>query len=304
MVSGSTYVSLTRFDLGQVRGWLEHLNNSELSALRMLLACRPFTFTLGDITMKISLRMLATALCTLLALLCPPSSWAQDKTVRLTSLDWPPYSGAKLRQQGASIAVAQAAFKTMGYTLVVDFYPWSRAVNLAKDDANYAGYFPEYFAEDIRKDFIFSASMGTGPLGFAERVDEPHPWKSLDDLSKLRVGVVQDYVNTEAFDTRVAQKKIQADVATSDAKNLLKLAGKRIDLAVVDHNVFNYLLQSTPELKDARTSLRFNDKLLEDKDLFICFKKGPEGEKWTKVFNEGLKKINAAAIFAQALGTP
>lgn len=241
-----------------------------------------------------------TASLLALAVLCG-SVAAEEKLVRLTSLDWPPYAGEKLTAQGASAALVREAFKAMGYTLIVEFYPWSRAVKMAKDNAQYLGYFPEYYSTDTAKEFNFSEAMGSGPLGFAERNDARVAWKTLDDVVKYRIGVVQDYVNTEDFDQRVSKKQLQVDVTTSDAKNLQKLDGKRIDLAVVDRNVFNYLLATMPSLAPARTSLRFNDQLLEDKKLYVCFKKGPEGEKLTKLFNEGLKKINAKAIMAQHL---
>jgi len=235
-----------------------------------------------------------------LGLLCGPVS-AQDKVVKLTSLDWPPYAGEKLKEQGASVAVAREAFKAMGYTLVVEFYPWSRAVKMAKEDAKYMGYFPEYHSADTAKEFNFSEPMGVGPLGFAERSDSRVTWSKLDDLVKYRIGVVQDYVNTDEFDQRVAKKQLKVDVTTSDAKNLQKLDGKRIDIAVVDRNVFNYLLATTPSLESAKKTIRFNDKILEDKKLYVCFKKGPEGEKLAKIFNDGLKKINVTAIMAQHL---
>lgn len=229
------------------------------------------------------------------------NSFAQEKIIKLTSTEWPPYTGAKLKEQGASAVVAKEAFKAMGYTLVVEFYPWTRAVTMAKEDPKYMGYFPEYHSADLAKEFTFSDPMGNGPLGFAERNDKRVTWNSIDDLSKFRVGVVQDYVNTEEFDKRVTDKKLKVDVTTSDLKNLQKLDGGRIDLAVVDKNVMDYLIRTAPELASAKTSLRFNDKLLEDKKLYICFKKGAEGEKLAKIYSEGLKKINVAAIMAQSL---
>ncbi|CAM3604340.1 hypothetical protein VIAQ111709_03000 [Vibrio aquimaris] len=33
----------------------------------------------------------------------------------MTSLDWPPYSGENLRENGYSIAIAREAFSAMGY---------------------------------------------------------------------------------------------------------------------------------------------------------------------------------------------
>ncbi|HLA35793.1 MAG TPA: transporter substrate-binding domain-containing protein [Rhodocyclaceae bacterium] len=226
---------------------------------------------------------------------------ADDKTLRLTSLDWPPYTGESLKDKGASAAVVKEAFKAVGYTVIIEFYPWSRAVRMVKDDPGYQGYFPEYYSDDTAKEFTYSAPMGSGPLGFAENVDNPIVWNTLDDLSKYRIGVVQDYVNTAEFDKRVAQKKLKVDTTVDDTKNLLKVNGKRIDLAVVDKNVFNYLLKTSGKLSEAKHKLRFNPKILEDKTLYICFKKGAAGERYAQLFAEGLKKINIDAIMASHL---
>lgn len=227
---------------------------------------------------------------------------ADDKTVHLTSLDWPPYSGKDLPGGGASIQVARAAFEAMGYTLKVDFYPWSRAVALAKDEGSkYAGYFPEYYSDGVAKEFNYSDVMGNGPLGFAERSDKPIDWSSHDDLSNFSIGVVQDYVNEAEFDKRVASGKIKVQAVTSDATNLVKLVNGRIDMAVVDSNVMDYLIKTDNRLKGKGDQLQFNKKMLEDKKLYVCFKKNAMGEELLKVFNEGLKKIDVNAIMKKGM---
>ena len=112
----------------------------------------------------------------------------------------------------------------------------------------------------------------------------------------MPVGVVQDYVNTDAFDRRVAQKLQSVDVALTDTANLLKLEVKRVDLAVVDANVFEYLRQSVPQLKRAQGSLELNPNILELKKLYVCFTKNPQGLRWSKVLAAGLRKIDAEAL--------
>lgn len=226
---------------------------------------------------------------------------ANEKQVVLASLEWPPYTSNNLPEQGASVAVAKAAFKAMGYDLKVEFYPWSRAVDLGKKDAKFAGYFPEYYSDDVAKEFTLSEPMGSGPLGFAERSDAVVSWSKLADLSSKKIGVVQDYVNTSEFDARVAARQQSVDVAPDDGKNLLKLANKRIDLAVVDKNVLNYLLKTDNQLKSFQGKLQINAKLLEDKKLYVCFKKNADGQKIAKIYNEGLKKIDINSIMAKYL---
>jgi polar amino acid transport system substrate-binding protein len=190
----------------------------------------------------------------------------------------------------------------MGYELKVDFYPWSRAIALAKDSSSkYSGYFPEYFSDDTAKDFIYSDAMGSGPLGFAERKEKSINWSTLADLKPYRIGIVQDYINTTEFDAMIADKSLKSSMTTSDDKNLQKLMGGRVDLAVVDKNVMNYLFKTNQNLAKKASEAQFNSTLLEDKKLFICFKKGPEGERIAKIYNEGLKKIDITTIMNKLL---
>jgi len=235
---------------------------------------------------------------TLLFSLLSIQSFAEKK-IYLTSLEWPPYSGKELAEQGASVAVAKAAFKAMGYELVVDFYPWSRAVRLAQEsDSKYSGYFPEYFSSSIEQDFIFSAPMGSGPLGFVESKADPVTWSSLNDLKTSSIGTVQDYVNTEKFDQMAANGELQVKPVISDLLNIKKVAAGRVDLAVIDKHVLGYLLRTEDSLKGVANKVQFNEKLLEDKQLFICFKKTDEGKELVKIFNEGLKKIDIAEVMS------
>jgi len=232
----------------------------------------------------------------LAALLLSAPSLA-DKHIKLTSLDWPPYTGPTLADQGATAAVVKAAFEAAGYRVQIDFFPWPRAVVLASDaNSGYAGYFPEYYSAEVGKSFLFSAVIGTGPLGLVQHKDAPIIWNSIDDLNKFKVGVVQDYVNTDAFDANVASGKQPVEVVSSDDQNLKKVAAKRIPVAIIDQNVMNHLLAHDPSLAAVKAKLEFNGKLLEDKKLYICFRRGPQGEEYAKALAEGLKKINVTPL--------
>ena len=259
---------------------------------------------LKHVILQKTISKITVSLALLLTLMLGIStSYAGSKTVHLTSLGWPPYSGKDLPNNGPSTEVAKAAFKAMGYELVVDFYPWSRAVALAKDTGSkYSGYFPEYYSDDVAKEFHYSGVMGNGPLGFAQQTAKPIDWETLDDIGKLNVGVVQDYVNTTEFDARVSDGRIKAKAVTSDSTNLVKLANGRLDLAVVDQNVMDYLKKTDARLKSVASKIEFNSKLLEDKKLYICFKKNAEGKRLQEIFDQGLTKIDVAAIMKNGLG--
>lgn len=232
----------------------------------------------------------------------PWLTYANDKSIHLTSLEWPPYTSKNLPQQGAAIAIATAAFASMGYKLHVDFFPWSRSVAFSQEpDNKYIGYLPEYYSSDTAQKFIYSDAFSVGPLGFAERKDKSIAWSKLEELTPYRIGIVQDYINTEEFDLMVKNKSFITSSTLNDTNNLRKLMSSRIDLAVIDQHVMKYLLNNVSGLAENADKIQFNAKLLGEKKLYICFNKTEKGYAMVEVFNQGLKKIDVAAILAQHL---
>lgn len=248
------------------------------------------------------MKIMQTVVCAAALWLLNAGAMAADKVIRLTSLEWPPYSGAAVEQQGASVAVVRAAAEAMGYTLEVKFLPWNRAVATAQDaKSGFVGYFPEYHSAQVATDFLLSDPIGSGPLGFVESSAAAVSWSSLADLAGKPIGTVDGYVNTEEFDAKAAAGELKVDVASDDLTNVRKVAAGRIPLAVIDKNVLNYMLATDASLASAKGKVQFNAKLLEDKKLFIAFQRSPAGDEAAKVINEGLKKIDVAAIAGKFL---
>ncbi|MCJ8170521.1 substrate-binding periplasmic protein [Atopomonas sediminilitoris] len=215
---------------------------------------------------------------------CAFSTTTVADNFQLNSLDWPPYTGAKLAEQGSSAKAVKEIYASAGHNVSIKILPWQRAVDTAKSDPNIVGYFPEY--HDTSLDCVFSDPIGTGPLGFAQNSSKPIAWQSLDDLKGLRIGVVAGYVNTTEFDQRVSTGQLSADATQSDEQNLIKLANGRLDLAVIDRNVMAYLIDNSPKLASLKDKLQFNDTLLEDKTLHICFTQDASGQAAAELFKQ------------------
>lgn len=224
-----------------------------------------------------------------------------SQTIKLTSLYWPPYSGEELKEQGLSTLIAKKAFEAVGYELKVEFYPWKRAVALSNSDSEYMGYIPEYKTEDTKSRCILSDSIGSSPLGIVEPSSSPIKWQEVDDLSSYTIGVVQGYVNTDRFDALAKRGDIKTEAVINDAINIRKVAHKRVDGAIIDKNLLEYMLLFN--LKDENLSplVNFNQKLLENKTLHICFTKTKDGKRVAEIFNKGLKKIDIESIESEYL---
>lgn len=224
------------------------------------------------------------------------------ETLYLASLEWPPYSGLHLNNQGATVSVVREAIKIMGHNVLIGFHSWSETVRLAKNSGSkYHGYFPEYYSSEIEEEFIYSDTIGYGSLGFAQKTENPFSWSLLEDLQELRIGTVAGYINTKKFDRLVNKNYLSVIPTISDSDNLIKLINKDIDLAIIDPNVFYYLMLQKPALKPHINALKMNSKIIANKDFYVCFKDNKESEKWLNILNKGLKKINIKKIIEESI---
>lgn len=219
------------------------------------------------------------------------------ETLRFTSLEWPPYVGENLPGKGLSTEILKAAFAAEGYkNIQVHFFPWSRALSQLEINEKYIGCFPAYYSKERAKKFIFSNAINISPIRLAYTKDNPIQWKNLIDLKGKRIGIVQDYVNPIELDQLFSNNTLTADVAISDLSNLSKLAYKRIDLAIIDTNVFDYLISTDAYLQSIKNTLLIGTQTIEEKKLFVLFSKSTKGKKYVEIFNRGLKKIDASKI--------
>ncbi|MEH8227004.1 substrate-binding periplasmic protein [Aeromonas veronii] len=208
-------------------------------------------------------------LLSLLLSCMPVQLWAEP--VRLTTLEWPPYTSQSLPDGGLTGHIVKRAFAEAGLEVTFDFYPWQRAVRLAADPTQpYSGYFPEYLSDTLPTLWRSSASVGDSVLGMAQRSGPPIPWQQLTDLAPYRIGVVEGYVNTREFDALMASKRLNTAAVDADLLNLRKLQRDRLDLAVIDRDVFHWLINHDRKLSSA--GLQFHPKILEHKSLHIMFR--------------------------------
>jgi len=225
-------------------------------------------------------------------LMASPSAFAAE-TVVLATLEWPPYTTQSMPDDGISAAIVTAAFATEHVRTRYVFLPWNRAIDETSHGA-VDGFFPGYAGRHGPL-WVASAPISEGPIYFVERKDHPIHWSSLDDLRGRLIGIDAGYINTADIDRRLADGRLHGDPAYSDAQNLRKLAKGRVDLAIIDANVFRFLT-SKPDLNALTPVLKLEDKPLENKELYIYFRNDREGRHFQSLLNQGLLKIKAATF--------
>jgi ABC-type amino acid transport substrate-binding protein len=217
--------------------------------------------------------------------------------IRLSSLEWEPYIGSKMPDQGYVAALIRAAFADQGMKVEIEIYPWARALHLARTGA-VDGLTPEYFNTSRETEFKFSDPFPGGPIVLYKRRGDPtafstDPVKNQDAalraLKSKRFGVVRGYLNTPVFD---AADYLIKEEASDDATNLRKLVYSRIDLAVIDRRVAEHLIRT--QYPDYANKIDPMTPALADIPLYIVFsRKSPRMDAALAAFNKGLAAMRA-----------
>jgi ABC-type amino acid transport substrate-binding protein len=212
--------------------------------------------------------------------------------VRLATLDWEPYIGREMPDQGYTAALIRAAFADQGWDVQIEFYPWARALHLARTGA-LDGLMPEYYNPSRLSEFKYSAGFPGGPLVLYKRRGDRiafsadpmrEPDAALRALADKRFGVVRGYLNTQEFDAASYLKK---DEANDDATNLRKLVYGRIDLAVIDRRVAEHIIRT--RYPDYGAKIEPMSPALAEIPLYIAFsRKSPRNAEALIAFNRGL----------------
>ena len=219
------------------------------------------------------------------------------KPMRLSTLEWPPYNGLLLPQEGISTRVANVVAKAAGYRLMSAYFEWTVTMQKGEKDPGFDGYFPEYFSKEREQACYLSGPMGTSVLGIASLKRNPVTWKSLPDLNSTKLGVVDGYSNGEAFDQAIKEKRQPVELAASDAVNIKKLLDGKLAGVVIDKNVLAYTLSRT----GGADRVVFGSKSIAELSLHICFKRTPEGKKMRDDFDAALKNSDPAKLEAEYL---
>ncbi|MFZ6816116.1 substrate-binding periplasmic protein [Undibacterium sp. Rencai35W] len=242
--------------------------------------------------MKTRAFSLFIAMTGMIALTAMSPAIADDTVMRLASLEWSPYVGSQLRDEGLTASIVKVTARQIGIDTKISYAPWSRTVQVGGTDPAYAGYFPAFYTKERESSCYFSGILGRSIVGFAYLKKRPFDWLRLSDLQAYKIGIVQDYANGEEFDAMIKKGLLKTDTAPSDVSNLRKLLAQRIDVIVIDKNVLRQLLITEPGLQANRDQIEFHPQELTNFSMHICFQHTERGLAMRKSFNAALEKVD------------
>lgn len=245
------------------------------------------------------LRFPGTVACLLFTFSVFLTSPAQaSDTVRLTTGHWPPYFDESADDNGLLAELITQAYATQGLKTEFTFYPWSRALMLAK-----AGQFDGTAAwscvEQRAHNFLYSAGVLPYQYVFYHRHTLQFDWASVEDLEGMSVGATQDYSYNKKLASLVGRGTVSVDVTTSDEANFRKLLAGRIDLFPMDPLVGMAMIDQWMTPEEAK-ELTFAPKPFKSSYYHVLFgHKNPRSNILRYRLNEGLRALWASGEFQE-----
>ena len=226
----------------------------------------------------------------LLAIVLVPS--VQAREISMLTVEWAPHYGSELPEEGLTTAIVKAAFRASGHVSEVDFIPWTRALKEV-EEGKADIVMGAYHNKEREQTYIFSDPIYFLQLGLIARPGlGVTRYDSLRELAPYSIGISRGFANSEEFD---AANYLDKQVASFPNLNIRKLFRGRIDMAVMNFDLFRY---------EARKEgfcigdVEFIEPPLETHGLYLMASRNiADGDKIIADFNRGLTTIRQNGEF-------
>ena len=227
-----------------------------------------------------------------LAILSALPTRLMARNISMLTVEWAPHYGSSLPENGLTTALVKAAFKAGGHSSEVDFVPWTRALREVKE-GNADVVMGAYHNKKREIDFYFSEAIYFLDTGLIARPGlNKNSYSSLRDLSPYSIGVSRGWANSEEFD---AANYLNKQVAKNPNLNIRKLFRGRIDMAVMNFDLFRY---EAKKEGFCIANVEFMDPPLETHGLYImASRKIADYQTVIDDFNRGLDEIRKNGSF-------
>ncbi|MEY8198812.1 MAG: transporter substrate-binding domain-containing protein [Colwellia sp.] len=232
------------------------------------------------------------------ALLTSCANLVSAENISGATLEWPPFTGEKLQNQGVMVDIVKQAFKTSGHDLVVSIVPWDRAMADTKSRQTDV-MIGLWYSDKRAKDYLFSKPFLYNRIVFIKRSDDSFEFNGLEGLKGKKVGVVRNYSYNDAFKATTNFKKPETSNLQS---NLKKLAAGRIDLTLEDEIVARYILNE--ELKQLNNKITLTANALDEKSVHIAISRNnPNAAALIAAFDKGIDVLKANGNYEKIINS-
>jgi len=211
---------------------------------------------------------------------------------RIASLEWKPYSGSTLANQGSAIEKLRDLLEQHNIMLEVDFLPWKRAIKIVQNDQRYLGIYPAW-PEDVFSNATISSPIACSTIGIFTHTGRNASFSSINELFKRNtVGIVRAYSYPDAIEQAIERYPAHVSRAHNVEQLVKMLGAKRHDAAISDPNVVAYYSQQLA-IKNIKHVAN-----LENKKLVLIMSQHGSNQQRIKRFQE-ITSLDDAVLCAK-----
>jgi polar amino acid transport system substrate-binding protein len=219
------------------------------------------------------------------------------ETLKLATLNWPPYCAEDLPEQGVLISLTREVFKRAGYDLHIDFLPWIRALEETRK-GHYDGLIAAYLNTDRNNFLYYPNPLLTSREVFVSTKGVTDKYNSMDDFKNKLIGVVRGF----SFTPGLMSQGFEIYEVTEDVQVLRMLFIGRVDLIIIEEKHLIYLMDTVKELEPYRNSYTILDPPFADMDLYCAISRLKQGgDLISHAFNQALMEMKLDGTYMQIL---
>lgn len=215
------------------------------------------------------------------------------REIRLVTLNWEPYYGANLPNDGFGGAIARAAFERAGHELTITYMPWARALREARS-GHFDGILGAYKTEARARHFYISESFASARGALVARPGLAFErYESLYDLIGYSIAVGNGFAHTPAFDQAGYLRKIPVNRVEQMVHMLFN---GHVDMALMSVAVFRHHARKLGYYRPQ--DLKVVKPLVFHNDLHILMSRNvADGTALIADFNRGLAELKADGTY-------
>lgn len=214
----------------------------------------------------------------------------QKRTINMACNEFPPQKieASPDGLLGIDVEILRAAFSKSNIAVDVTYFPWKRALELAKA-GEVDGLCSCSYLKERTKWFLYTDVMGTIGEGIFHKPTASTPvFRSLEDLQDLTIGVVRGY----NLGKKLKDIDLQLVEVSADEKGIKMLLSGRIQAFYSFKGPGEYVLSKTPN----SNHIKFDE--VHNSPYYACFNNSlPNATEWVSKFNTGLNSIKADGTY-------
>lgn len=233
----------------------------------------------------------------LIFMICQLWISAEARDISMVTVDWSPYYGGEMEDDGVITVIVKKAFQKAGHNASIKFIPWKRAM-FEVERGRYDIVMGAYFNEDRAKKFNYSDPIYDIDVGLvALKSLGVTKYSKLEDLKPYKIGVSRGWINGKEFDEADYLKK---ETVTNQILNIRKLFKKRVDIISVAFGIFRYEVSKLKEytLDDV---VFIQPPLMKNSLYLIMSLKKDDHKKIIGDFNRELEKMKKDGTYLKIL---